>query len=104
MTLFKKPPLQHPDPMMESRLNRIRALQFNIKSAQKQADMWQKRMDTALDRRMKRGLDGITNVAFDAIVPLAEKQLPKLRQEMADWAELAERLTLALDPDDRAYL
>jgi isopenicillin N synthase-like dioxygenase len=96
--------MRHPDPMMETRLNRIRALQFNVASSQKQADMWQKRMDIALDRRMKRGLDGITNVAFDSIVPLAEKQLPKLRQEMADWAEQAERLAAALDPDDRAYL
>lgn len=103
--MFKsREPLKHPDPMMESRLNRIRTLQFNIASAQQEADMWQKRLNTALDRRMKRGLDGITNVAFDAIVPLAEKQLPILRKEMADWAEQAERLTLALDPDDRAYL
>lgn len=96
--------MKHPDPMMETRLQRIRTLQFNISSSQEQAEMWQKRLNTALDRRMKRGLDGITNVAFDAIVPLAEKTLPQLREEMAHWAELAERLTEALDPDDRAYL
>jgi predicted nucleic acid-binding Zn-ribbon protein len=97
-------PDHHPDPLIDQTIQHVRTLRENVESCQRQLDSYESAMSRAQKRRTSSGLDGISGAAFNDIMSHAEGQMPKLRQEMADYQKEADELVASLDINDRSYL